>query len=278
MPHRDWMTRWLNAVLWDATSSRVQRGWRYWQDGLVTDLKVGKGELHARVVGSRRDPYQVSMHGIRPPVGEESWRSLLERATETPDRIRHGALDARLRQAIEDSPEVGAPVLFQEGAIFSCTCLDWENPCKHAVAMVYAFATQIAENPARLLDLYWENFAASAPSSAASTILQFWHGAPDAPVPQPSAPGQRVDLPLRVKPPKAFGGAVPEAMATILNVVTAVLEQEPSFEQALAEVWPPPREEAAAADHATACPQCGASLSPDWRFCTTCGHRVDRAE
>ena len=114
------------AVAGLADPPRFRRGKLYVVEGAVTRLELSPGQLLATVVGSRDEPYQVvATVGLvpRPPGSIESLRTQLTRLT----------------------PEGG-------DLLVSCTCPDWDDPCKHAVAALLAFAAELVGRPELLLE------------------------------------------------------------------------------------------------------------------------------
>lgn len=97
--------------------SRLNRGRTYARQGAVVDLFVEPGTLTASVQGSRSQPYEVIVH----VAGAESFDNRTVLVPER-DEIR-----------------------------FTCTCPDWDDPCKHAVAVMVTFAEQISHDPAMLV-------------------------------------------------------------------------------------------------------------------------------
>ncbi len=114
------------AVAGMADPPRFRRGKLYVAEGAVTRLELAPGQLIATVVGSRDEPYQVvAAVGMVPrPAGPiESLRTQLTRLT----------------------PEGGELMV-------SCTCPDWDDPCKHAVAALLAFSAELVGRPELLLE------------------------------------------------------------------------------------------------------------------------------
>ena len=114
------------AVAGMADPPRFRRGKLYVVEGAVTRLELSPGQLIATVVGSRDEPYQVvTAVGMvpRPPGPIESLRTQLTQLT----------------------PEGGELMV-------SCTCPDWDDPCKHAVAALLAFAAELVGRPELLLE------------------------------------------------------------------------------------------------------------------------------
>src|SRR5687768_6679408 len=90
---------------------RLRRGRRYGRQGAVRDLDVAPGLITAKVQGSRAEPYEV-----------------------------------QIRIAISRQPPTRlADLVPRSGAMrFGCSCPDWEEPCKHGVAVMTEFAERVA--------------------------------------------------------------------------------------------------------------------------------------
>jgi hypothetical protein len=123
-----------------ADPPRFRRGKSYVADRAVTRLEISTGVLRATVLGSRSDPYEVIVTVTvvdRPTLGNaDSLRPLLARLT----------------------PE-------SADLMVSCTCPDWDEPCKHAVAAVLAFANELTTRPELLLE--WRCHPADTPPERA---------------------------------------------------------------------------------------------------------------
>ncbi len=89
-----------------ADSGRLVRGHELVEDGRVRDLIIAAERIEAVVWGSRHDPYEVIIHV---PSGGE--------LPTDPRQLR-----------------------------FSCTCPDWGDPCKHAVAVALSAANELDGN------------------------------------------------------------------------------------------------------------------------------------
>jgi hypothetical protein len=111
------------AGLLDA--GRFRRGREYASSGAVTRLVVSPRTLHGSVLGSRREPYEVEIHTdlVAPPAG--------------------GAMNpAALMSITPDADELHA----------MCSCPDAaDSVCKHAAAVMLAFAEEAADRPALLI-------------------------------------------------------------------------------------------------------------------------------
>jgi uncharacterized Zn finger protein len=97
--------------------SRLGRGRTYARQGAVIDLEVEPGTITAAVQGSRAAPYHIT---IRTTLAErvDTLANLVPARTEL---------------------------------VFDCTCPDWDDPCKHAVAVMCRFAEIIGQDETTLL-------------------------------------------------------------------------------------------------------------------------------
>ncbi len=111
------------AVAGSAESGRFRRGREYVAEGAVRGLVVSPGELLADVTGSRAWTYEVE---IRVPV---------DPASSADPNTAAGQM-----ALIPDPDDMWT----------TCSCPDVEDPCKHAVAALLAFAAEVADRPALL--------------------------------------------------------------------------------------------------------------------------------
>jgi hypothetical protein len=105
-----------------ADPQRFRRGKGYLADNAVTRLELSEGVLLATVVGGRPDPYHVTI------------------TVETvirPDDLGQVPERAHVARLIPRGDEL----------LSSCSCPDWDDPCKHAVAALLAFAAELGSRP-----------------------------------------------------------------------------------------------------------------------------------
>ena len=146
-----WSRRFLEVLESFALGSRLTRGKNYARRGQVLTLEVAPGVVTASVQGSRRTPYKVSI--VLPAFGELVWAkvevSLAEQAIHSA-RLLAGEMPHDLEEVFSAA---GAP-LFPERAkdlAMSCSCPDWEVPCKHLAATFYLLAEHFDEDPFAIL-------------------------------------------------------------------------------------------------------------------------------
>ncbi|MEA3185187.1 MAG: hypothetical protein QOJ74_1664 [Ilumatobacteraceae bacterium] len=109
-----------------ADPQRFRRGKSYLMDNAVTRLEVSEGVLLATVVGGRPEAYQVTITVETVPRPED--------LGQIPER-------AHVARLIPRSEEL----------LCSCTCPDWDDPCKHGVAALLALAAELGPRPELLV-------------------------------------------------------------------------------------------------------------------------------
>jgi SWIM zinc finger len=109
-----------------ADPQRFRRGKGYLAEHAITRLELSEGVLLATVVGGRPDPYHVTI--------TVETVSRPDDLGQTPDRAHVARLIPR-----------------PEELLFSCTCPDWDDPCKHAVAALLALAGELGSRPELLV-------------------------------------------------------------------------------------------------------------------------------
>lgn len=146
-----WSRRFLEVLESFALGSRLTRGKNYARRGQVLSLSVAPGVVTASVQGSRRTPYKVTI--ALPAFGELVWAkvevSLAEQAIHSAQLLA-GEMPHDLEEVFSAA---GAP-LFPERAkdlTQSCSCPDWEVPCKHLAATFYLLAEHFDEDPFAIL-------------------------------------------------------------------------------------------------------------------------------
>ena len=142
-----WSQRFIELLESFGVGSRLQRGRNYARRGQVVELEVEPGVVIAKVQGSRYTPYRVRIRGKA--LSEQQWRRVEKAmaaralplaqllAGEMPDHIEDMFTSCKLTLFPRSNAELKA----------SCTCPDWENPCKHIAAAYYILAERFDEDP-----------------------------------------------------------------------------------------------------------------------------------
>ena len=117
------------AVAGSADPARFRRGKAYVLDDAVLRLEVSAGMLKASVVGSRATPYEVAV----------AVQTIVRPATIT---NTGGVLREHVATLAPQSDELLA----------TCSCPDFDDPCKHAVAALLAFSSELVARPELLVE------------------------------------------------------------------------------------------------------------------------------
>ena len=164
-----WARRWIAALEAMRLGPRFGRGRQYATAGQVTELVLDGPHVEATVVGSREDPYRLTLD-FTAATGEAQKRIAAAIATEPmllgrlltddiPTEIEtffrteglplfpqaaplagHGVLDAPPTKPVYDVK-------------MHCSCPDWSRPCKHLVAVMLLLGEEVAQRPSTLLSL-----------------------------------------------------------------------------------------------------------------------------
>jgi uncharacterized Zn finger protein len=142
-----WSRRFVELLESFGVGSRLTRGRNYARASQVIELDVEPGVVLAKVQGSRFTPYRVR---IRVKVlSDRQWRRA-EKAMASEAVHLAKLLAGEMPRDIEDVFSSCKLTLFPRSNAelkASCTCPDWENPCKHVAAVYYILAEQFDDNP-----------------------------------------------------------------------------------------------------------------------------------
>ena len=142
-----WSQRFIELLESFGVGSRLQRGRNYARRGQVVELEVEPGVVIAKVQGSRYTPYRVRIRGKA--LSEQQWRRV-EKAMAVRALPLAQLLAGEMPHDIEDAFTSCKLTLFPRSNAelkASCTCPDWENPCKHIAAAYYILAERFDEDP-----------------------------------------------------------------------------------------------------------------------------------
>lgn len=146
-----WSRRFLEVLESFALGSRLTRGKNYARRGQVLSLSVAPGVVTASVQGSRKAPYKVSI--ALSSFSELVWAkvevTLAEQAIHSA-RLLAGEMPHDLEAVFAAA---GAPLFPQQvkDLSMSCSCPDWEVPCKHLAATFYLLAESFDDDPFAIL-------------------------------------------------------------------------------------------------------------------------------
>jgi len=142
-----WGEQWLKALTKIDYANRIPRGKSYARKGLVKDINIDKGEIHAKVQGSRPKPYKVALSMA--PISDATLGQFFDKVMAYPtiiSKFHNGKIDPLL---LDISKELGIK-LFPDAARdmnMSCSCPDSAVPCKHIAAALYKVCGDIDNDP-----------------------------------------------------------------------------------------------------------------------------------
>ena len=148
-----WATRWLNSLTRLMDAGRLRRGQSYARQGQVLAIEETKNGIGAKVQGSERKPYKVTIdiNTLSNVQWEQVIDALADQAIFTAQ-----LLAGEMPQEIEEAFKAAGVNLFPEkrqALVTSCSCPDPSNPCKHIAAVYYILGEQFDEDPFLLFRL-----------------------------------------------------------------------------------------------------------------------------
>ena len=156
-----WGKRFISALEDFTDSARLSRGRSYARNGKIKEYQINQGKITAKVQGSINpyfgvysEPlYKISIEIA--PIKAEDWSkaiavlgtkaSLISKLllNEVPDNIEEVFADLKLHLLPNRSKDFKT----------TCSCPDWENPCKHIAGVYYLVASQLDQDPLLLFEL-----------------------------------------------------------------------------------------------------------------------------
>jgi uncharacterized Zn finger protein len=148
-----WAARWIAAMERLVDNGRLARGRSYARQGQVLSLDEIKDGIQARVQGSQRQPYRVTIRVA--PLADAQWEQVLD-ALAGQALFTAQLLAGEMPQEIEQVFQSAGVSLFPErgGDLqTNCSCPDHANPCKHVAATHYILGERCDEDPFLLFRL-----------------------------------------------------------------------------------------------------------------------------
>jgi uncharacterized Zn finger protein len=148
-----WANRWIKALTRLMDSGRLSRGRTYARKGQVLEIEITPGHISARVQGSRRTPYEVSIE--LSPLSDRQWQRVFDALSEQAIFAAQ-LLNGEMPQDIEEvflAEQI--PLFPTSGGDLGtdCSCPDWANPCKHIAAVYYLLGERFDDDPFLLFEL-----------------------------------------------------------------------------------------------------------------------------
>ncbi|MDD5371148.1 MAG: SWIM zinc finger family protein [Anaerolineaceae bacterium] len=142
-----WAQRWIAALERLVDAGRLTRGRAYARKGQVLSIEETPDGIAARVQGSRRTPYKISIRVA--PLTDAHWNQvfnvLAEQAIFTAQLLA-GEMPQDIEQAF-DAAQVSLFPSRRDDLKTDCSCPDYANPCKHVAATHYILGERFDEDP-----------------------------------------------------------------------------------------------------------------------------------
>jgi len=148
-----WAQRWTDALHQIMDSGRLSRGRTYARRGQVLNIDEKDGTITARVQGSRRNPYKVSIQ-VK-PLPDKTWENVLDVLADQAiftAQLLAGEMPADIEEAFSAAGSSIFPTSSRQ-LVTDCSCPDWANPCKHIAAVYFLMGEAFDDDPFMLFRL-----------------------------------------------------------------------------------------------------------------------------
>ncbi len=149
-----WGKEWLNALGEADYSNRLLRGATYARAGAVLSMDWEGHTLHAKVQGSRRKPYEVTLEF--PVFPKEQIDAFMQELSTHPSiltKLTHRELDPKVLTLAEKAGMALFPSSMDDLKM-NCSCPDWAHLCKHIAAVIYMMSLAIDNDPFLVFDMH----------------------------------------------------------------------------------------------------------------------------
>lgn len=153
-----WAKRWTQILEGMGLGGRLGRGKNYALSGQIVSMKLVGPHVEAQVVGTRPEPYTVTVD-FRVP-GDGARARIVARLRAEPMLVARLLVDD-LPMEVETFFTDEGFTLFPGGKLgpgrydmtTKCTCPDYANPCKHTSAVLLILGEEVSRRPVTLLEL-----------------------------------------------------------------------------------------------------------------------------
>ncbi len=142
-----WARRWIAVLESFNIGARLGRGRSYARNGQVLSIEIEKGEVKAKVQGSRAKPYDIKIQ-IK-TLSASDWGKLAKALSNQAiflAKLLAGQMPEDIERAFKDSRLSLFPERLKD-LNTSCSCPDWSNPCKHIAATYYLLGEEFDRDP-----------------------------------------------------------------------------------------------------------------------------------
>lgn len=142
-----WAKRWIEVLESFQIGARLGRGRSYARKGQVLSIEIGKGNIKAKVQGSRSTPYSVKIK-VKMLSGTD-WEKVTGALMEQPiytAKLLAGDMPEEIEKIFIDVGLSLFPEKYNDLET-DCSCPDWSNPCKHIAAVFYLLGEEFDRDP-----------------------------------------------------------------------------------------------------------------------------------
>lgn len=148
-----WAEQWIAALERLVDSGRLSRGRSYARKGQVLSIEETSNGVTARVQGSRRTPYKITLQLT--PLTDAQWEKVIDAMAEQAlftAQLLAGEMPQDIEAAFQSAGVSLLPARRGDLAT-DCSCPDYANPCKHVAATHYILGERFDEDPFLLFRL-----------------------------------------------------------------------------------------------------------------------------
>jgi uncharacterized Zn finger protein len=152
-----WSQRFIAVLESFGLGGRLQRGKHYARAGQVLHMEIAPGRVTSEVQGSRVKPYRVVIETrVLTPAEWDAAESVMAASAVFLAKLLAGEMPEEIEEAFAGSSGPLFPAS-ADAIDATCSCPDWENPCKHIAAVYFLLAEAFDEDP--FLILAWRGRA-----------------------------------------------------------------------------------------------------------------------
>lgn len=142
-----WAKRWIGVLESFNIGARLSRGRRYARDGQVVSIDIKEGSIEAKVQGTRKTPYKISI-SVK-TLKRNEWQKIahiLSGQVLFAAKLMNGVMPEEIEEVFTHAGLSLFPSK-QRDLTTNCSCPDWSNPCKHIAAVYYIIGEEFDRDP-----------------------------------------------------------------------------------------------------------------------------------
>ncbi len=142
-----WAKRWIDVLESFDIGARLSRGRSYARAGQVISIDIKEGSIEAKVQGTRKTPYNISISVKTLKKNEwEKIANLLSGQVLFAAKLMNGEMPEDIEEVFTQAGLSLFPDKHRD-LITNCSCPDWSNPCKHIAAVYYIIGEEFDRDP-----------------------------------------------------------------------------------------------------------------------------------